>query len=99
MGRGVLEHDVGPSLKDIVGNVYPPVNRKEECNLVLVDFLRVQSRDLTPCPSGIVPILEVLGSKDKCGQEHAPPTLESAERVCILWLFHGEVVLRNMRFN
>jgi hypothetical protein len=38
----VLEHNISPSLEDLIGDVELPVDSKEERDLVLVDLMSVE---------------------------------------------------------
>lgn len=97
--RGVLENDFGPSLKDIFGDVEVPANSKEESNLVLVDLLGVESRDLAPSASSVVSVLEILGSQDQSRKKHASTTLKGAIGMSVRGLLSRKVVLGNMRLD
>lgn len=76
-----------------------PVDSKEERDLVLVDLLGVEPRDLAPGTSRVVAILQIFGCEDKSSEEHATPALKSAVGVTIIGLLRGEVVLGHMGFN
>ena len=76
-----------------------PADGKEKGNLVLVDLLGVESRNLAPSSSRVVSVLEILGGQDQSREEHATTTLESAIGMAVLRLFGSKVVLRNMRFD
>jgi hypothetical protein len=76
-----------------------PIDGEQEGNLVLVDLVGVETRDLAPRTSRVVTVLEVLGGQNERGEKHAPPTLQGTIRVVIVWLLHGEVVLGNMRLD
>lgn len=94
--RGVLENDLGPSLKDILGDVKVPADSKEEGNLVLVDLLGVESRDLAPGASSVISVLEILGGQDQGREEHATATLKGAVGMSVRRLLGGKVVLGNV---
>lgn len=97
--RGVLENDFGPSLEDILRDVKVPANGKEESNLVLVDLLGVESRDLAPSASSVVSVLEILGSQDQSREKHATTTLKCAIGMSVRGLLGRKVVLGNMRLD
>jgi len=69
-----------------------PVNGNEESDLVLVDLLGVETRDLAPSASREITILKVLGGKDECGEEHTAPALENTACMNVIGLLHGEVM-------
>ncbi len=87
----MTQHEIGPALKDALGDVQAPVDGLEEGHLVGVDLVRAQSRDLAPGAGRVVAILQVLGGQDQGGQEHAPTTLERPHGRAIFRLGTGEV--------
>jgi hypothetical protein len=76
-----------------------PIDSEQECNLVLIDLLSVQPRNLTPCASRVVAVLKIFGGQDERREKHASSTLESTIREAIIWLLHGEVMLGDMGLN
>jgi hypothetical protein len=94
-----LEDDVGPALENGIGDVYPPVDGKEEGHLVLVDLEGVETGNLAPSAGRVVAILQVLGGEDESGEEHAAAALEGADRVRVIGLLHGEVVIGDVWFD
>jgi hypothetical protein len=91
--RSVLEYDLSPALKDLVGNVQLPVNSNEECHLVLVDLLGVEARNLAPGACRVVAVLKVLRRKDKSREEHTATALKGTIGSTINGLLHGKVML------
>jgi hypothetical protein len=76
-----------------------PVHSGKEGHLVRVDLKDSQSRHLTPCFRGEIPVLQVLGSQNESCEKHATSTLKSAVSGRILGLLHGEVVLWDVRLD
>jgi hypothetical protein len=64
-------HNVSPFLIDILADMQLPVDSLQERNFVLVNFLCIQARNLTPGACRVVAILEVLGGQNQGSQEHA----------------------------
>lgn len=95
----MLEHNISPSLEDLIGDVELPVDSKEKSDLVLVDLMSVEPRNLAPSPSRVVPVLEILGGQDQSREEHAAATLERAIGMSILGLLSSKVVSRDMRLD
>lgn len=95
----VLQYNLGPTLEDVVGDVELPVDGQQESDLVLVDLVGVETRDLAPGASRVVSVLEILGGQDQSGEEHATTALQGAAGLAIVGLLHGEVVLRHMRLD
>jgi hypothetical protein len=56
----ILQNDVRPPLESGFGDVKLPVNSFQEHQLVLIDFSRVQTRNLAPSTSGIVAVLKIF---------------------------------------
>lgn len=54
------EYDFLPLLPDRVGDVEFPVDSLQEGHLVGVDLTDLEARDLAPCASGVVAVLQVL---------------------------------------
>lgn len=97
--RSVLEHYLGPSLEHVVRDVQFPVDREEKGNLILVDFLGVETRDFAPGSGGVVSVLKVFRGQDQCSKKHAAPTLKCTIAVTVFWLFCGKIMFRNVGFN
>jgi hypothetical protein len=91
----VTENNFLPLLPNGVSDVQLPVNSLEERHLVGVDLTDLEARDLAPCASRVVAILQVLRRENERCKEHATSTLQSTERG-ILRLGHGEVMLGQM---
>lgn len=70
-----------------------PLHRIQEDEFVLVDLRGGKARDLAPCSSGIVSILEIFGCKDEGGQEHASPALDGVRESSNLLLERRIVLL------
>jgi hypothetical protein len=79
--------------------VHLPVDSEQKGDLILVDLLGVESRNLTPGSSRIVTVLEIFRSKNQSREEHATTALERAIGVSILGLLHGEVVFWHVGLN
>jgi hypothetical protein len=88
----VTENNFLPLLPDGVGNVQLPVYSLEERHLVRVDLADLEARDLTPCASRVVAVLQILGCKNERRKEHATSTLQSTKS-SILRLGHGKIML------
>jgi hypothetical protein len=76
-----------------------PSNGFEEHQLVLIDFQRVETGYLAPCPSGVIPILEVFRCKNQSCQEHPTAALHGPQERLIPRLLLGKVEIRNMRLD
>jgi hypothetical protein len=91
----VTENNLLPLLPNGVSDVQLPVDSLEERHLIGVDLTDLEARDLAPCASRVVAILQVLRRENERCKEHATSTLQSTERG-ILRLGHGEVMLGQM---
>lgn len=98
-GGRVLEHDLGPTLENLIGDVELPVDCKEEGDLILVDLLSPETRDLAPGTSRVVAVLEVFRSEDESGEEHTAPALQGPTFLPVIRLLHGEIMLGHVRFD
>jgi hypothetical protein len=56
----VSQNDVLPFLPNRVNNVEFPVDSLEESHLVGVDLTNLEARDLAPCASRVVAVLQIL---------------------------------------
>lgn len=91
--RSVLEHDLGPPLEDVIRDVQLPVDSKQECNLVLVDLMYIEARNLAPGSRGVVAVLKVLGRENQGREEHAPAALKGPVGVAVLVLLSDKATL------
>jgi hypothetical protein len=94
----VTENNFLPLLPNRVSDVQLPVHSLEKRHLVGVDLADFEARDLAPCASRVVAILQVLGRENERCKEHATSTLQSTQRG-ILRLGHGEVMLGQMSLD
>jgi hypothetical protein len=76
-----------------------PVDCEQKGDLILVDLLGVESRNLAPSSSRIVTVLEIFRSKNQSREEHATTALERAIGMSILGLLHSEVMFWHMGLN
>ena len=95
----ILEDNICPTLKNSICDVYAPVDSEEECHFVLVNFRGVQSRYLTPCPSRIVSVLEILRGENESCEKHTSSTLKGPDSSIVTGLFHRKIMFRHMRFD
>jgi hypothetical protein len=54
------QNDVLPFLPNRINNVELPVNSLEESHLIGIDLTDFEARDLAPCASGVVAVLQIL---------------------------------------
>lgn len=95
----MLENNFGPSSENLISDVELPVDSKEKGDLVLVDLLDVEARDLAPGTCRVVAVLKILGSKDQGREEHAPAALKRSVSEPILVLLHSKATLGNVRLD
>lgn len=95
----MLENNLSPPSEDLIGDVQLPVDGEEKGNLVLVDLLDVEARNLAPGPGRVVSVLQILGRKDQGREEHAPAALKSSVSVAVLILLHSKATLGNVRLD
>jgi hypothetical protein len=94
----MAQNNLLPLLPDGVRDVELPVDSLQESHLVGVDLAHLQTRDLAPCPSRVVAVLQILGGENQSSKKHTTATLESTVR-CIFRLSSGEVLLGQVRLD
>jgi hypothetical protein len=76
-----------------------PTDRLQKHQLILIDFQRVQARNLAPGPGRVVTVLQILRGQDQRRQKHTTTALHGPHHRLITGLFLCEVMGRHMRLN
>ena len=69
-----------------------PIDRSNERHFVGVDLADFETRNLAPGSCGVVPILQILGSKHESCEEHSPAALHRSRSKRFLGLLGSKVV-------